>query len=96
MNSNLGVEIARDTMAKFVNCPTLFLPVFASVGGGGAREVRGVGGGARKVGGGGGEGGGGEDYVFTPPTGSYHIHLFQGLFADEKKLSCSLEVKSGN
>ncbi len=68
MNSNLGVEIARDTMAKFVNCPTLFLPVFASVGGGGGA-------------GGGGGGLGGEDYVFTPPTGSYHIHLFQGLFA---------------
>jgi hypothetical protein len=24
VNSNLGVEIARDTIAKFVNCPTLF------------------------------------------------------------------------
>ncbi len=33
-----------------------------------------------------GGGRGGEDYVFTPPTGSYHIHLFQGLFADEKKV----------
>jgi hypothetical protein len=75
VNSNLGVEIARDTMAKFANCPTLFSACIYlgrgeldEGGRGGAREVgRGV--------------GGGEDYVFTPPTGSYHIHLFQGLLA---------------
>ncbi len=83
VNSNLGVEIERDTMAKFVNCTTLFSAciylgrgeldegVGGGEGGGGGGEGRG----------GGGEGGGGEEYVFTPPTGSYHIHLFQGLFA---------------
>jgi hypothetical protein len=44
VNSNLGIEIARDTMAKFVNFTTLFLPVFTLGGGRGGGEGGGVGG----------------------------------------------------
>ncbi len=51
MFSNLGVEIARDTMAKFVNCTTLFLPVFTLGGGarGGGEGGGGVGGGGGRI-----------------------------------------------
>ncbi len=36
MNSNLGIEMARDTMAEFVNCPfCLYLPWSGGGGGGG-------------------------------------------------------------